>query len=141
MVQSDVLGQTALTSYIAQMKDLLGLKDWIITLSDVPLDPDVHDAYITMASGQKQATLQLTPDFLGESREHQRHVITHELLHCHFHETQAIVERTAPLLGMVVEHVFKTEHMNSVEFGVDGVAVAVARLLPLPEVPDEQPPE
>jgi hypothetical protein len=112
--------------YIRRLADLLGLRDWRFRVLDEPCSED-YDAYVTMVAGQKLALVELGPLFPTESREARRYTVVHELLHCHFHEVQAVVERN------VSGKVLRTEHKNFIEHGVDAVAVVLAPFMPLQE--------
>ncbi len=105
------------------MAELLGLKDWVIRLNeDEPEDPDAL-ASVRFTYGRKLVVLFLSDRFLEDNPEEQRNTIAHELIHCHFHlldsyETRSTINRIRP----------------AIEFGVDGLATAIDKFLPLPDV-------
>jgi hypothetical protein len=119
------------SSYLLTLQDLLELRDWRIVVMDEPADEGLV-AYITPVPGQKVAYLELAPDFADGPPEMRRHTLVHELLHCHFHEMQAIVDRSAPLVGQIAGPILSGEHRNFLEHAVDAVATAIAPHLPLP---------
>lgn len=128
---ASTISRTSLTArYVRELADLLGLRDWAIVLDEEPAEEE-YDAYINMTAGQRRAVLRIGPSHWKDTPEEQRHTLVHELLHPHFHEAQAIVERNASMLG-VTGQVLGAEHKNFIEHGVDAVAVAISPFFPLP---------
>ena len=75
--------------------------------------------------GRKYANLRLGECFLVDAAEEQRHTIVHELLHCHL----------GPMTRMIEAHDgMPPAAMLALEYCVDGLADAIAPLLPLPPV-------
>ncbi len=73
-------------SYIRMIADTLGLTEWEFRVEDlVPPDDDENPpwAHIDFVYGRRFATIGLCEDFRDLTDRRQRHVIVHELLHCH----------------------------------------------------------
>ena len=110
--------------YVRQLADILRLKDWRIqVLEDLP--PENALASCAPVEGRKYANLRLGECFLVDAAEEQRHTIVHELLHCHL----------GPMTRMIEAHDgMPPAAMLALEYCVDGLADAIAPLLPLPPV-------
>jgi hypothetical protein len=119
--------------YVRHLADRLGLKDWqVFVLDELPATDSAY-ARIEIPHGRKYANVTLSNNMLKGTEEEQRHAIVHELLHCHF----AFGDRAART--MLSERDYGI-YEDGFELGVDGVAVAIAPLLPLPsEVLDAHP--
>lgn len=113
------------TPYLRAIFDRLGLKDWeVVVEDDPPENPDAY-AFVECVYGRKLAMVRLSPNYLKDAGERQRHGAVHEALHAHFtHADQAVRE----LAGMRHYGVYKLP----MEYGIDGIAVAIAPLMPLP---------
>jgi hypothetical protein len=109
--------------YVRQIADTLHLKDWEILISPQAPAGDETIASIQPIYGRKSALLRLSDGFLTDSATDQRHTLVHELIHCHAAPLQRLLE--------------SEEHMTAgarqaIEYCVDGLADAIAPLLPLP---------
>lgn len=124
MSKSDVERQK-FGPYIRCIADMIGLRDWSITLSDDPPENSCTAAEIWCAYGRRHATLFLSKHFLGATAEEQRHVICHELIHAHFGADDNF------LIEALNERDY-AEHVTHTEYGVDGLATVIAEGLPLP---------
>lgn len=112
------------TPYFRWVFDRLGLKDWQVIVEDDPPENDAY-AFVECVYGRKLALVRLSRNYLKGTEEQQRHGAAHEALHAHFtHADQAVRE----LAGMEHYGLYKLP----MEYGVDGVAVAIAPFLPLP---------
>jgi hypothetical protein len=122
--------------YLRDLADRLGLKDW-----DVRINRDKPDgncgADCLVWYGQKRATVRLNPDLFRrtdpEGRADQRWTITHECLHCHMEYADEAVrlaskDDDAPRTALFIEY-----YRRASELVIDGIATAIAPLLPLPE--------
>ena len=113
--------------YIREIADRLRLRDWTIDLSDEGTDRDGVSALVCVADQRKFARLYLGDDFLDMTPDEQRHCLAHELLHCHFGwATNWARQRLAD----PEREPFERLH----EIGIDGLADAIAPLMPLPDV-------
>lgn len=118
--------------YVTQVKDMMGLRDWTILLDKSP-SREGTCATIEPMEGQKRAVLALSSSFLRETPDHQRHTIVHELVHCHLAPMMKQVEATSDAtLSRAASTVFWVAFMQNLEYTTDGVADAMAPLLPLP---------
>ncbi|MCL5292552.1 MAG: hypothetical protein M1548_08515 [Actinobacteria bacterium] len=121
-------------SYVRQIADLLHLKDWRIRIEvDEAEDFDGFMAVVHPIEGRKRARLILCKEWLELSPEDQRHSIVHELVHCHLAGAGDIV-RLDLLKNMSQSSydIFYGGFKRQIEYAVDGLADAVAPLLPLP---------
>lgn len=112
-----------------QIADLLELRDWHF-IWDGPIDPEDDKAgqCITIY-GRKIAHISIeagTPEEL-------RHTLVHELVHCHTDPATVLVQRDLEnLLEERVDRVFWVSFRRAFEYGVDGLATAIAKHVPLP---------
>jgi hypothetical protein len=109
--------------YVRQLGDILRLKDWRLEVSEE--QPSGADAIASCApvSGRKYAVIRLAECFLTDATAEQRHTLTHELLHCHFAPMMRLLEATES---------FGAAEKLTMEYFVDGMADAIAPLLPMP---------
>lgn len=111
-------------AYLRALADALRLRDWTIRLSDEPAGPG-DSADVACPYGRKLATVRLGESFLDDAPEEQRHTLTHELIHCHLMPAWEVAcEGLEPAAVAVFRRL--------AEYGVDGLADAVAPLMPLP---------
>lgn len=114
--------------YLRRLADLLGLKDWHVRIADEAADA-CADASIEWTYGRKRARVWLGEHFLDDTPEGQRHTLAHELIHCHF----------GPAWDIAVEGLADaaaSPFRRLAEYAVDGLADAIAPLLPLPDAPE-----
>jgi hypothetical protein len=108
--------------YVRSLADLLRLRDWQFQINE-DLPPQDAVASCAPVEGRKYAVLRFGESFLTDQPAEQRHTITHELLHCHL----------GPMCRMLeAESQFPPAARLAMEYCVDGLADAVAPLLPLP---------
>jgi hypothetical protein len=131
-----------LREYVRDMADALELRDWTITVTVTePDSPGRADGKRWQASsesipGRKFVYLTFAPDVREWRLQSLRSTVAHELIHAHF----------APLIEMVREDLF--QHLGRptyevfcdgatrwLEYGVDAMADATAKHLPLIEWP------
>lgn len=119
--------------YIRHMANQLGLRDWTLTLETSGC-PDDALACVTPTEGRKLAIIRLCDDWLDLTADDQRHCIAHELIHCHFDSADNIVRLDArPQMSQSAYDVMLAGFVRQMEYGVDGLADAIAPLLPLPK--------
>jgi hypothetical protein len=116
--------------YFRDLADRMGLRDWLIFISPERPRDATDVANVLCWEGRKRATIRLSEDFLGDTPEDQRHTACHELIHCHFAAATHIAEQG---LGNV-----QSAFMLNMEFGVDGMADAIAPHMPLPPTTAEK---
>ena len=109
--------------YVRQLADILHLKDWRIDVyEDAPGDPNAI-ASCNPIDGRKYAVIRLGESFLTDTPDDQRQTLTHELMHCHL----------GPMARMIESHGdFPPAAKLAMEYCVDGLADAIAPLLPMP---------
>lgn len=121
-------------SYVDTLRDRLGLRDWTVIVRTAPPDDEDCLAEVGVTKNRKAAALFFSPAFLGEDREIQRLAVVHELIHCHLNHARFAYEGLSQKVHPeTYETVFKAIDTH-LEFGIDGIATAIAPLFPLPEV-------
>jgi hypothetical protein len=113
-----------LAGYLRDLADRMGLKDWTIEVLADLCDDDSH-ADIRCIEGRKLAKVRFARDWREQTPETQRHTCCHELIHCHF---AAVHLDTLRKLKSVDGETF----MMHLEYGIDGMADAIAPHMPLP---------
>lgn len=123
----------AYQTYLRQLADLLGLKDWEIVLKREPDANEDAAASITCTYGQKHAFVWVGPAFFSEfDVDYRRRTLIHELIHCHLNPIQEVVGNLAGRIGGDAYDVVRGCHHDAIEYATDGIARAIAPLLPLP---------
>ena len=114
--------------YIRDIADRLRLRDWTVRVKDDgPEGRDDH-ASVQCVYGRKLANIRLSDEFLGDDPEEQRHTVVHELLHCHLVDGWWYAHGRLDDAG-------RDAFTRFMEKGIDGLADAIAPLMPLPAVP------
>lgn len=127
----------ALQGYVDEMRPLLGLAEWEVSVSDQPTVEEAHVATIYPVWGTRQANVRFSKTFFTHAPSFQRETVIHELLHCVFAQTQHQVEFILPQHASD-EHVGALFHAmwdQAHEYAIDGLAVAIAPRFPLPSLP------
>lgn len=114
--------------YIRDIADRLRLRDWTIELSDEGTGNDDLVALVRVADGRRFARLYLSDAFLDLTPERHRHTVVHEMLHLHFGWAGNWAREK--IAGDSERDTFVRLH----EIGIDGLADAIAPLMPLPGV-------
>lgn len=116
-----------LASYLRARADELGLRDWTLLVKhDPPSDPSVL-AEIRPVEGRKHATVRVCVEFRELTDDEQRHVIVHELLHCHLAEVQHLTHPGSQIGGMLGGNgagILDAVRL-AIEYAVDGIADAI----------------
>lgn len=124
-----------LTRYIRWVANEMELRDWTIEVLRTPSEEGTY-ATIFPTFGRKIATLKLDPNFRTYDAEIQRHTIVHELVHCHLEPAANMVYKDLEeYLGKQTDQVFWNGFKRQIEYGVDGLASAIAKHMPLIEWP------
>jgi len=116
--------------YLRRLADLLALKDWRVEIDDDGPDAPAAVASICWTYGRKLATVYLSAAFLDHDPEEQRHTLAHELIHC----------QLGPAWDIAVEGLDSGQasaFCRMAEYAIDGLADAIAPLLPLPDAEPE----
>jgi hypothetical protein len=111
--------------YLRCLADLMGLRDWTVTIDARPTDDRENNAEAATIRGRKQLRVALSEDFLGMPPEEQRATVVHELIHAH----------GAPMDHMlcgVLDDDARRSYKLLMEYMVDGIADEWAKSLPLP---------
>jgi hypothetical protein len=127
--------KTAFLPYLRDLANQMALKDWRPAVdNDAP--PSDAGATVLPVQGRKFAVISLSEHFLNETPREQRHTCVHELLHCHFAQVDL-------MLSLFLDEEQRAIVDLHLEYVVDGLADAIAPLLPLPPsvVPPTPPPD
>jgi hypothetical protein len=108
--------------YVRQLADILHLRDWSIDVSEESSSGD-STASCEPVNGRKLAIIRFSESFLTAPVVDQRHTITHELLHCQLGPLHRLLEANEFMRPSV---------LLALEYAVDGLADAIAPLLPEP---------
>lgn len=124
--QRDSLGE-----YIRRIADEMALRDWTFSVLSEPAEAD-ESAHIDITYGRKHALIRVAHDFVEFRPAAQRHSIVHELVHCHLEPACSIFQNEVQdALGFASGSLLWAGFKRNVEYGVDGLADAIAPLLPL----------
>jgi hypothetical protein len=122
----------ALADYIRTIADEMGLRDWDVQLEPEPCG-DGNAAHMRATFGRKLAKISVEKDFkTAQTPEEQRDSIVHELVHCHFESMASMVRCDLErIVGQPTDQVFFNGFERQFEYGVDAMACALAKHLPL----------
>jgi len=129
----------ALGQYVREVADRMELRDWHVDVSHEP--PEYDDAYATCEPiyGQRRAVFRFADGFRERDLEGQRHTVVHELVHCHLASLTSTLEHDAQtVLGKPAATVLWEGARRQLEYGVDGLAHAIAKHMPLIEWPERK---
>lgn len=127
-----VAQQRKLQGYVNRMKDMLGLRDWRVTVMR-DIAPDAAQAFIWCAGKQKVAEVSFGDWFVGLDPDEQRATVVHELIHAHYGQEFHLVRDLAPVLMPKRSYgPFLFAWDSAHEYGTDGLACAIAHLFPYP---------
>lgn len=117
--------------YMRWVADAMELRDWTMELSHEPADKDAY-ASIRATYGRKVALVDLCDNFRTLDADKQRHTIVHELVHCHLESAANMVFRDIEdFLGKQSDQIFYNGFKRQIEYGVDALASAIAKHMPL----------
>lgn len=120
----------SLARYIARLAVEMGLRDWTFNYHTEPCE-DHALASVDTVYGRKIANVAVCADFDEQTPETQRNAVVHELIHVHFaYERQVVHDLTEHLgnrRGSLAHDGYSLAH----EYGVDGLADAIAQFYPL----------
>jgi hypothetical protein len=117
--------------YLRHLADLLGLRDWHITLSRAHSAHDVFAA-VRVDRQKDEATVHLNDTWHGFTPEQQRQTLVHELLHCHTGRLHRVMTRLADVVDDPSMAYVKRAHDEEEEIVVQRLARIIAPYLPLP---------
>ncbi len=118
-----------LYDYVRLVANQFALRDWDFDVEEPEPEDDAF-ASVCPTYGRKYFRLRVCSNFFTSTLEKQRHTIAHELIHCHMAPAERWIATCADN-GKLSNTAIQAFHMN-LEYGVDGLADAVASLLPLP---------
>lgn len=119
--------------YVRTIANVVELRDWTITVSREPA-PKGCSGHVEITYGRKLATISLDSSFRGRSREDQRQTVVHELVHLHLESAANMVQNDLEQwLGKQADQIFYDGFKRQMEYGVDALADALAKHLPLVE--------
>lgn len=122
-----------LSNYVRLIRDQLGLRDWFLVVKHDPPADQAALASVTCIEGRRFATVRVCVDFRELMGDEQRHVIIHELLHCHLAEMHHYLNGILrDVLGQSSVPILGAHHMK-VEYAVDAIAQEWATTFPLIE--------
>lgn len=111
--------------YVDQIVRLMGLSHWNIDISGEPAAPgNMADIYTPV--GRCCATLRFSDAYYEAAPHQRRQTVVHELLHCWFAPTAQCAQLTVP------RTVYAAIGLH-LEYGIDGLAEAIAGTMPLPD--------
>ena len=124
-----------LGEYVRAIANELELRDWTITIAHDSPDDSVYAATVECTYGRKSATIKFCENFLtSHSPEQQRATVCHELIHCHFKAIEWAYNNLQSDLSPSLFRMGWQGINDQLEFGIDAMADAVAKHLPLPSI-------
>lgn len=128
-----VRDRAELREYLSRVACALELSDWRLSLEESPPGNDDALAEVRPTYGRRIALIYIDDRFFELSREAQRVVVAHELIHLHLEPASKFArEALDELLGKPALEAFWQGFTLLFEYGVDAIAHAVAPALPLP---------
>ena len=122
-----------LEEYLKELSLLMKLTDWDIRIDWARKADNDNLAEIIATYGQKRAVLRLGRKFLRDTAGDQRHTLVHELVHCHISNIMDLVWTTHDqVLTNKQAKMLEPSFELSMETTVDGIADALAPMMPLP---------
>lgn len=129
-----------LAKYVWKVAGILDLHDWDITVGEGGLDGSDSMAECAAIYGQRRATIRFAREWPTWTGDTLRAVVAHELLHCHTADIAELVAAThTEALGKQARALADAAFDLAIEHCVDGVAVAIAKLLPYPKFAEQHP--
>ena len=119
------------TAYIRDLARRMILADWEIDLSRNRAETL---ACVNVWDVENYASIRVQwPEFFGKSRDEQRSILVHELLHAHLDRAQRVMEQLASQWGENSACQFAREaHRKEIEICVQRLARILAPVMPLP---------
>jgi hypothetical protein len=127
-----LLTPVEIARYARRVADLLGLRDYIVSVDDRS-PPAGQIAECVTQDGRAEVLLRFCDSFGFLPPDEQRHAVVHELLHPHFDRPARVVADTAPLIEDAAYAILVAGYRRHVEIAVDTLAAALAPMMPLPD--------
>lgn len=121
-----------LHKYVRHMADLIGLRDWTITMGSESPDDPTHGADCDVTYGQKVAKIRFREDWPTMPVEDIRWLAVHELVHVHLWPMEQRMCDLRGVIGVTAYEVTSLAFRDALEHAVDGIARELAEHLPLP---------
>lgn len=121
-----------LGQYLRRLADMMGLKDWKLAIGDTPPEEASMNACVELVFGRRVAVISFQDRWPSWTPEDLRQTCTHELLHCHFNQILWPVNGITKHVGLMIYEPLYDAVNDRIEEGVDAVAEAWAKALPLP---------
>jgi hypothetical protein len=118
--------------YLRTLADLLGLRDWHITLSRASAEESSR-AQVDLHLTKDEAEVVLSNQWWTFTPEQRRLTITHELLHAHTTRLCRVVTRLTSMMNEPAMEYAGRAHYEEEEIVVQRLARIIAPYLPLPE--------
>ena len=129
----------ALTAYVRDVADRMGLRDWRFAVSDAPGDEPENAvdgarcATFAGTFGRRYGYLWVNMEYWrAATPEERRQTIVHELLHAHQHGAREIVLQLTTVHPARTAAALRGVYDTQVEYAIDAVADALALAMPLP---------
>lgn len=120
-----------LQRYVDQVKPLLGLSDWQVSVGDDPPESDGWLADCTTAHSRKWASVRFSPETLDLPTAIVTEIVIHELLHCtRAHTDDLVVFDLADSLDEQQMALLRPLWNRAMEYEVDQLARALTPLFP-----------
>lgn len=120
----------SLARYVSLIAAEMGLRDWTLSFPHEASE-DGTLAEVDTTYGRKHATIRFCADWMTRPPEEQRHAVIHELLHVHFAQERQAVHDAFAVLTHDASSLAADAYRLGHEYGVDGVADAIAHFYPL----------
>lgn len=121
-----------LGEYIRDLADLMGLRDWYISMKQGDPEDQIHGAECDVRYGQKCAEIAFRSDWVEWDADEVRWLAVHELLHCHMEPMRWAVNNTKFTVGDSAFNVIGNSFLDAMELALDGIAREWSKTLPLP---------
>lgn len=120
-------------AYLRKAQEVLNLNHWDVRLSDLTAGPDEY-AVVDFTTGQHDAAVRFGRAFWSATRQNQRYVIIHELVHIHLRHLDTLTEVACEALDPAATAMMLAAHNIGIEYATDSIARVLVRLMPLPPV-------
>jgi hypothetical protein len=121
-----------LRTYLRELADLVGLRDWTINVLETPPSNPEHAASIDVRYGRKYVNIDFLPEWASWPAEDLRQTCVHELLHCHINHVRWPINNIQELVGHAIYTPLYESVTDYIEYAVDAIASEWAKTLPLP---------
>lgn len=123
----------AVASHLATLVPFLRLQDWTVKVKWDKYSDEFDDAYATNTplGDSRHCEIRFSKKFLELDDIEMNQVIVHELLHCHLFALEDYAEDiVAEIAPKKTAAVFNIGHTKLVETAIDGIADAIAAIVP-----------